>query len=142
MLALSTTDLDWFLQLRDAPLADQINFWTPTPWNIRGLHPGDTFYFLLKAPIRKLGGYGTFVSYENMTVTQAWRRFGAANGVRSLAELVTRTAHYAERNSQAFSFSDDPTIGCIILNKPIFFDDEAFLSLDDAGLSFPPEVVK
>lgn len=142
VIAVSPTDLDWFLQLRDAPLQDRVNFWTPTPWNIRQLNPGDTFYFLLKSPIRKIGGYGTFSEYTNLNAIQAWHAFGVANGVRTLADLVARTARYAERNSQTFSLSDNPIIGCIILNNPIFFDDEAFLSLEDAGLSFPPEVVK
>jgi putative restriction endonuclease len=142
MIAVSPTDHDWFLQLREAPLQDRVNFWTPTPWNIRQLNPGDTFYFLLKSPIRKIGGYGTFAEYTNLSAVEAWDAFGLANGVRTLADLVARTARYAERNSQTFSLSDNPTIGCIILSNPIFFDDEAFLSLEEVGLSFPPEVVK
>lgn len=32
----------------------------------RQLKPGDLLYFLLKAPIRKIAGFGHFVSYENM----------------------------------------------------------------------------
>lgn len=142
MIALSPTDLDWFTQLRDDPSYAQINFWTPTPWNIRQLKPGDRFYFLLKAPIRKIGGYGEFAVYENLTASQAWERFGTANGVRSLMELVTRTTGYARRHSNQFELHEDPTIGCILLSNPVFLDDGAFLSPEEAGLSFPPEVVK
>jgi putative restriction endonuclease len=48
-----------------------VNFWTPTPWNVRRLKPGDLLYFLLKAPIRKIAGFGHFVSYQNMHASAA-----------------------------------------------------------------------
>lgn len=142
MIAVSPTDHDWFMQLRDGLDHDQVNFWTPTPWNIRQLTAGDWFYFLLKAPIRKLAGYGTFALYENMSASQAWRRFGTGNGVQSLAELVARTTKYAGQHSNSFELTDDPIIGCIILNNPIFWDEKEFVAPEDAGLPFPREVVK
>ena len=37
-----------------------VNFWTPTPWGVKGLRKGDRLYFMLKAPVRKIGGYGIF----------------------------------------------------------------------------------
>src|SRR5690242_11702420 len=67
---------------------------------------------------------------------------GTANGVRSLMELVARTAGYARRNSNQFELHDDPTIGCILLSSPVFLDDSAFVSLEQAEVTFPPEVVK
>jgi|TARA_B110000116_G_scaffold227688_1_gene208722 putative restriction endonuclease len=67
MFAISPTDLNWFQQLRADDLqGNVINFWTPTPWNISRLKSGDNLYFMLKSPIRKIGGYGKFVEYKNM----------------------------------------------------------------------------
>ena len=76
MLAIAPTDLDWFQQLRQYPVAGTINFWTPTPWGVKQLKPGHLFYFLLKSPIRKVGGWGTFVAYEDLPASDAWNRYG------------------------------------------------------------------
>jgi putative restriction endonuclease len=83
MIALATIDIDWFRQLRSRQPSGPVKFWTPTPWNVRGVKPGGLLYFLLKAPYRKIGGYGQFVSYENMKLSEAWNRFGVDNGVAS-----------------------------------------------------------
>ena len=56
MLAIAPTGKDWFAQLRARSSSQIINFWTPTPWNVKGLSRGDLLYFLLKAPIRKIEG--------------------------------------------------------------------------------------
>ncbi len=41
MYAISPTDIDWFHYLRTTGFNSQINFWTPTPWNVSKLAPGD-----------------------------------------------------------------------------------------------------
>jgi putative restriction endonuclease len=66
VIGIAPTDLDWFETLREVQYPSTVNFWTPTPWNPRRLGEGDKFYFLLKAPYRKVGGYGHFFYYENM----------------------------------------------------------------------------
>ena len=67
MFAIAPTDLNWFQQLRTEGVhGNVINFWTPTPWNISRLKKGDKLYFMLKSPIRKIGGFGKFVEYKNM----------------------------------------------------------------------------
>ena len=72
--AIAPTDLNWFERLRSGPAVAALNFWTPTPWNVAGLKPGDRLYFMLKSPIRKIGGYGVFVRYSEMTASDAGRR--------------------------------------------------------------------
>jgi len=62
MIAIANTDLDWFELLSTEPPAPEINFWTPTGWNVGKLEKGDRLYFLLKAPIRKIGGTATTVT--------------------------------------------------------------------------------
>jgi putative restriction endonuclease len=43
---------------------------------------------VLKAPIRKIGGYGYFVQYREATATEAWSLYGFSNGVDSEVELA------------------------------------------------------
>jgi PRC-barrel domain len=72
MFVLAPTDIDWFLNIHRAPGGPRANFWTPTPWSIKGLKPGDRLYFLLKSPIRKIGGWGAFCRYNHLTTEQTW----------------------------------------------------------------------
>lgn len=142
MIAVAPTDLDWYRQLRASSLKDNINFWTPTPWNIKGLSRGDRFYFLLKAPYRKIGGYGVFREYLNLPVSEAWERFGLGNGVESQEELLSRTEKYAEKRSDLDREPTNPTIGCIVLDECKLFDESDLVDPDEIGLDFPPTVVK
>ena len=101
MFAVAPTDLDWFQQLRSEGVKGEvINFWTPTPWNISRLQANDKLYFMLKSPIRKIGGYGTFVEYKNMKASDAWRVYGRDNGVENLSELISRTDGYKSKNTK------------------------------------------
>ena len=142
MIAIAPTDLDWFETLREELVPSEINFWTPTPWNVGRLEQGDRFYFLLKAPYRQIGGYGHFSYYENMSARQAWDRFGKGNGVDDFGELVARASKYANRRSFTFSPSYNPVIGCIVLNEPVFLDENEFIKPEDYGFPVPRQVVK
>ena len=143
MIAIAPTDRDWYRLLRDDETVSEVNFWTPTPWNLRRLAPGDRFYFLVKGETpRRIGGYGEFAAYENLTVGDAWNRFGRGNGVNNLAEFGARIEKYAGARSTSFIPSSNPEIGCIILRRPIFFDDADAFTPESYGLSFPNQVVK
>ncbi len=142
MIAIAPTDLEWFTQLRSITPPKLINFWTPTPWNLRRLTPGDQLYFLLKSPIRKIGGYGAFSHYENLSVGQAWQSYGLGNGVQSLEEFVLRTSSYVEQRTSRGAVKANTEIGCILLSKVIFLDDPDFFLPESKGLSFPRQVVK
>lgn len=80
MLAVALTDDYWFNFLRRNQITDRVNFWTPSPWNLRRLEPGSCFYFMRRAPIRLLGGAGRFVRYGNMTISNAWEQYELGNG--------------------------------------------------------------
>jgi putative restriction endonuclease len=142
MIAIAATDLDWFEVLSGELTISEVNFWTPTPWNISRLKQGDKFYFLLKAPYRMIGGYGYFSYYENMSAREAWNRFGIGNGVDDLTELVARTSKYADRHSTTFVPTENPEIGCIVLDRPIFLEESQFFRPEDYGKPFPRQVVK
>lgn len=142
MFGIAPTDTGWFMFLRDKNDFSEINFWTPTPWNIKRLKQGEKLYFMLKSPIRKIGGYGTFAYYKNMSCKEAWSTFGQGNGVASLAELIMKASKYVSKNSNVATFSENPTIGCIVLKSPVFMDDNQFVVPESLGLSFPTQVVK
>jgi putative restriction endonuclease len=120
MFAISPTDIEWFNFLRTEGLNSEVNFWTPTPWNISRLKNGDKLYFMLKSPIRKIGGYGHFVDYKNMTVTDAWNKFGYKNGCCSKQELIDRLNKYKATNSLDDRSETNSEIGCIQLKNVVF----------------------
>ena len=97
---------------------------------------------MLKAPIRKIGGYGTFFRYVDRTASEAWQSYGLNNGVDSETELVNKISRFAEKRSKNFLASADPTIGCIELSDVITFDDAQFITPEQCGHSFPNQVVK
>jgi len=142
MFAIAPTDLNWFQQLRTEGLQGKvINFWTPTPWNISRLQKGNNLYFMLKSPIRKIGGYGKFVEYKNMKASEAWKLYGRDNGVEDLTNLIARTSEYASKHSKNPVLTN-PEIGCILLDEPVFFDNDNFVTDKSLGVNFPNQVVK
>lgn len=142
MIAIGLTDHDWFTFLREGPIYGEVNFWTPTPWGVSSLRDGDHFYFLLKAPVRKVSGFGRFAAYEEMPASEAWNRYGLATGVTDLTNLVARTMKYVGKHNPSLATDADPVIGCIVLREPVFFDDDDFFAPEDRGAPVPRQVVK
>lgn len=142
MFAIAPTDLNWFYQLRAAPTGRFVNFWTPTPWRVKGLSKGDRLYFMLKAPIRKVGGYGIFSRYVDMTASEAWEVYGLGNGVDSQVDLVAKINAFVQKNSIDFVETFDPLIGCIELEEVVMLDDDRCFEPETVGHSFPPQIVK
>lgn len=138
---LAVTDLRWHSRMLVERPIGLVNFWTPTPWKVR-LEPGTRFGFMLKAPVRKIGGFGHFVRYEELDVRAAWQRWGPANGVETLEELTARIREFTARRSIRSSEAPNPVIGCIILADCVFLDEEEFCVPEDIGLPFPAPIVK
>lgn len=146
MFAIAPTDNDWFGFLKGTELNSYVNFWTPTPWNVKKLNPSDRWYFLLKSPIREIGGFGEFVQYENLSTDEAWNKFGRRNGCQDKAEFQNRISHYIDKNSIKFKGAPvqakDYKLGCIILKNCEFWDEEYFKKPSDFKIEFPKQVVK
>lgn len=144
MFAIAPTDIGWYTFFRNNPVPNEVNFWTPTPWNVRKLSEDDKLLFLLKAPYRKVCGFGSFKYYENLSINEAWTRFGTGNGVESLSDLKNRSNKYARKHSVLdLSFNDDNReIGCIVLTDVEFFSEEDFITTEELKVSFPIQVVK
>ncbi|MGF6412391.1 HNH endonuclease [Paraburkholderia sp. MM5482-R1] len=142
MFAIAPTDLDWFERLRAAPIGRFVNFWTPTPWGVKGLGKGERLYFMLKAPVRRIGGYGIFSRYVDMTAEAAWDAYGLGNGVDSQADLVAKIGGFAHKRAKGHVPTVNPVIGCIELEDVVMFDDDRFLVPETFGHLFPPQIVK
>lgn len=110
------TDRQWFRFLRNEPVLDEVNFWSPGGRTIKAGR-GMPFLFKLKAPENAIGG-GGFISFiERMPIRDAWEFFGRENGAASLEEL----RHRIEANRHGPTTRDD-RIGCFVLSSPFFFD--------------------
>lgn len=135
MDVLALTDVEWFKYLREwqPPL---INFWTPTAWAVNKINPGDLFYFFLKSPFRRVGGYATYVYSVRFTVADAWRKFFIGNGAASLDSLLERLRSINK------GIDPDSLIGCIILKDAVYFSDRGFLKAEELGTTFANGIQK
>lgn len=140
MFGLAITDLRWHSQMLAEQPIGVVNFWTPTPWKV-SLPPQSRLGFMLKSPIRKIGGFGYVQTYEEATVDEAWERWGPANGVSSRAELDERIREFASKRSTA-PIGEDHKIGCLILEDCTFAEADDQYSPEELGLSFPRQIVK
>lgn len=125
------TDYGWWQFLKDRPELREVNFWRPSTRAFAALAPGEPFFFRLKSPINRIGGFGLFSRYATLPVWRAWEVFGIANGVRdepALLERLERLAHHPVG-------LPDP-IGCIAVNECVFFEPDAWV---EVPTSFKPQ---
>jgi len=111
------TDEQWFQFLKNQPLLDEVNFWSPGGGAIRA-DRGTPFLFKLKSPRNVIGGMGFVSFFERMPIKDAWEFFGRENGTASLEDLRRRIA----ANRAGGVATTDDVIGCAILSQPIFFE--------------------
>lgn len=140
MIAVAVTFPPWLESLRPTHRGQSVNFWTPTNWKMLRLNPGDRVYFMLKSPIRKIGGFGRFVSFKMLSPDQAWDRWGAANGVRDRDELVARVKQFAEKQKATTATVDE--IGCMELSDFTPLEADDYFDIEEAGLDFSRNIVK
>ena len=142
MFAIAPTDIGWFQFLKENKHFNDVNFWTPTPWNITRLNSNDKFYFMLKSPIRKIGGFGIFKKYSNHNLNEAWALFGYGNGCASKEELIKRLDDYKAKNSQDKTSVANTEIGCISLSNVEFWEEDAYIDLAETNIDFSSNIVK
>jgi putative restriction endonuclease len=144
MIAIAITDLDWYEFIKEHPYINLFNFWTPTPWNVKKLKEGDKVYFMLKSPIRKIGGYGHYVEYKNLTAEQAWETYGQGNGLETLEELLDKCSKYVSKHTSKKNVEADSDIGCLILEDITFYNEDEFFNPEIYGdeYAFPNQIVK
>ena len=113
------TDYGWYQFLSARPELREVNFWRPSQAKFGALQPGELFFFKLKAPHNKVGGFGLFTRSAVIPAWEAWDVFGAANGTPNLDELLVRMGRLSGANGGVIDV--DTWIGCLAINEPIFF---------------------
>lgn len=114
---IGATDYNWYNYLYQTKPED-VNFWQPGgKTNFKVIGPGAPFLFKLKAPYNAIVGLGFFSSQTFLPISIAWDVFTNRNGCASLEELRSMISSYRKE-----WWDENPTIGCIVLTNPIFFD--------------------
>jgi putative restriction endonuclease len=140
MFTLAVTTLRWHEYFLSNPPEGLVNFWTPTLWRPR-IEAGSRFFFLLKSPVRKIGGFGNFVRWEEHSVDAAWSLYGKGNGVEHPDRLRGFVDGYAARRAKSARDENCP-IGCIILRDCVFLSEAEQIAPDELGLDFASSIVK
>lgn len=112
------TDGAWARHLAVSGL-DEANFWRPAGDRaFRSLQIGEPFFFKTHHPDNEVVGGGFYSGFAALTISEAWKIYGSANGASTLAEMRARVARYRR---EALAPGDDPRIGCIFLRDVRFF---------------------
>jgi putative restriction endonuclease len=119
------TDPDWYKFLSDHPRVDEVNFWQPHGNRIfRAVNPNEPFFFKLRAPYKKIAGFGFFERYEILPPWLAWESFGEMNGALDFDSMVDRIIRLrGEGEPRASDFK----IGCVMIKAPLFFSPEEWV---------------
>ena len=128
------TDFDWYTTLKNKNF-DEVNFWRPGSMAFRALEPNDLFLFKLKKPYYSIVGGGFFVRYSSVPIPMAWEAFGQKNGTSTFEEFSERLRKYREKNRIDVDY---PSVGCIILTEPFFFEAHDWIS---PPKDWPPSAV-
>lgn len=83
---------EWARVLSSKNVVDNVNHWSPSPLPLLRSLPGHyLFFFASTSSLKKrMVGWGTVREQYSDTVANAWARFGDANGVASLDEMLER----------------------------------------------------
>lgn len=125
---IGVTDTDWFNFLAKKQ-PEEVNFWRPGGKQaFRALEPNELFLFKLHSPNHYIVGGGFFVRHVFLPISLAWEAFESKNGSPDF--YTFRNAIYKYRNSDP-RIEPDPTIGCIILATPFFFDRDQWIPVPE-----------
>lgn len=121
------TDYNWYKLHASNPTIDEVNFWRPSERSgFRALRAGEPFLFKLHSPRNFIVGGGFFIKFLRISINLAWDTFGEANGVQSLFEFKQIISQYRREPIGNF---DDPSIGCILLEEPFFFNENEWIQV-------------
>jgi putative restriction endonuclease len=79
-----------------------------------------------------IAGVGYFSSFSNIPFYRAWELYQHGNGYGDFLEFYSKIKFYRKPYN---ALEINPNIGCIILNNPIFFN-------EDDWLPSPPDWLK
>ncbi|MGC0773493.1 MAG: HNH endonuclease [Candidatus Acidiferrum sp.] len=123
----AVTDYDWFQLHTSKSRVEEVNFWRPSSEaTFKALKTGELFLFKLHSPRNFIVGGGFFTRFVLLPLSLAWEAFGEGNGVRSLSEMRTRIAKLRRTPIEP---SENPSIGCILLAEPFFFNEAQWIPI-------------
>lgn len=123
---IANTDFDWYRHLSQEIDLDEVNFWQPSGRRGFGaVPPGAPFLFKLKKPHYAIAGLGFFAHASRIPASLAWEAFGRKNGAGSFPEMLLRIRRYRREGKEP---SDDPSIGCLMIADPVFFEREEWIA--------------
>ncbi len=130
---IGNTDLRWYDFLRGLSTApghatqsvlEEVNFWKPSARTFKAIAPGAPYFFRLKAPRRRIGGFGIFTRYVELPDWLAWDSFGTANGAATERDFIALLDQYRPPSSpDAPAHAALRTVGCTLLTQAVFFPD-------------------
>ena len=132
-IGLTTTEWIEFIQRNTS--CDKAVFWCKKK-SFRALNMGEPFYFLRRGKFssnadRYILGYASFLRFEKMSVIDAWERYKTALGFED-------NSSYLDSIKNIYG-NCDFELGCIVLNKPVFF--MSGVSLAACNIDFSPCIV-
>lgn len=123
---LGVTNNEWynFLSLLNP---EDVNFWQPGGnQTFKRLDPGGAFLFKLKMPQNAIGGIGFFSSQTFLPLSMAWEIFGQSNGCATYKDFQRLIlANRVDKTNM------NPTIGCVVLTNPVFFDKSDWIPIPE-----------
>ncbi len=129
---IAVTNPNWFMMLRELALAtnhrtcqglptlDEANFWNPGGSTLKKFSPGTPIFLRLKAPHKRIAGYGFFSVFHAMRLDLAWSCFSIKNGASTPLELQRLTGKSAH-----------DSIGCTVLRNVVFWPEERWIPWQD-----------
>ena len=126
-LFVAVTDNEWYWQLRNRPLQDEVNFWQPGGGrSFQALRPGELLLFKPHTPHHSIVGGGFFLHSSELPCSLAWDFFDQANGASGLWEMRRHIERFRHLRSDSHR---DYEVGCIVLQRPFFFDEADWISV-------------
>lgn len=120
----ANTDAGWFEFLRSLPQVEEANFWNPSAHFLFRGPMGSPFFFRLKAPINKIGGFGLVSYAQRLPLWLAWECFGSGNGSPDLESMRRHIDRLRQRSEIETTGARAGQIGCIVLSEVVFFPPE------------------
>jgi putative restriction endonuclease len=123
---IGVTDPSWFKFL-SAINPEDVNFWQPSGrTSFKAIPTGAPFLFKLRKPFNVIAGLGFFSTHSFLPISLAWEIFERRNGVATYSALRETIQSIRGRSNNLLT---NPTIGCIVLTNPIFFNEEDWINI-------------
>lgn len=133
---MGVTDNNWFNYLASIN-PDEINFWQPNgKQTFKAISSNEMFLFKLHSPLNYIVGGGFFVRHSFLPISLAWEAFGNKNGTVDFHSFKNAIYKYRKIDSRSIP---DPTIGCIILTSPFFFQKSDWIPIPE---DWKPSIVQ